>query len=56
VTDTVLALVAIVHAVVSAFITRRLTRNGQASAEIQGKVLTGNFARRPANDQRRTAA
>jgi hypothetical protein len=52
----VLALVALAHAVVSAFIAHRLTRSEQASAETQGKVLTGNFARRPANDQLRKAA
>ena len=52
----VLAFVAIIHTVVSAFIARRLTRSEQALAETQGKVLTGNFARRPANDQLRKAA
>ena len=49
----VLALVAVAHAVVSAFIACRLTRTEQAPAETQGTVLTGNFARRTTSSARR---
>ena len=52
----VLALIAVVHAVVSTFIARRLVRNEQASIETQNNVLPGNFARNVANDQLRKAA
>ena len=52
-TDAVLALVAVAHAVVSAFIACRLTRNEQVPAETQGTVLTGNFARRTTSSARR---
>jgi hypothetical protein len=51
-----LAVLAVVHAVVSTFIARQLTRSEQASVEVQGNVFNGNFARRPANDQLRNAA
>ena len=51
-----LALIAVVHAVVSTFIAHQLTRNEQASVETRNNVLPGNFARRPANDQLRKAA
>ena len=51
-----LALLAVVHAVVSTFIARQLVRNEQASVEIQNTVVPGNFARTPANDQARRAA
>jgi hypothetical protein len=56
VTDAVLALVAVAHAVVSVVLARRLTRTEQAPAETQVTVLVGNFARCPANDQLRKAA
>ena len=52
----VLALLAVVHAVVSTFIARQLVRNEQASVEIRNNVLPGNFARSAANDQPRKAA
>ena len=51
-----LAVLAVVHAVVSTFIARRLVRNEQASVEIQNNVAPRNFARTPANDQLRKAA
>jgi hypothetical protein len=51
-----LAVLAVVHAVVSTFITRRLVRNEQASVEIRNNVLPGNFARSAANDQFRKVA
>jgi len=51
-----LALIAVVHAVVSTFIARHLVRTEQASFETQNNVLTGNFARNTANDQLRKAA
>ena len=51
-----LALLAVVHAVVSTFIARRLIRNEQALAETQNNVISGNFARPSANDQLRKAA
>jgi hypothetical protein len=51
-----LALIAVVHAVVSTFIARRLVRNEQASIKAQNNVLPGNFARNVANDQLRKAA
>jgi hypothetical protein len=40
-----LALLAVVHAVVSTFIARQLVRNEQASVETQNNVISGNFAR-----------
>jgi hypothetical protein len=40
-----LAVLAVVHAVVSTFIARRLMRNEQVSAETQNNVHTGDFAR-----------
>jgi hypothetical protein len=46
-----LALIAVVHAVVSTFIARQLTRNEQAPVETRNNVLPGNFARNVANDQ-----
>jgi hypothetical protein len=51
-----LALLAVVHAVVSTFIARQPVRNGQASVEVLNNVLPGNFARNIANDQLRKAA
>ena len=51
-----LAVLAVVHAVVSTFIARRLVRNEQAAVEAQNNVISGNFARTSANDQFRTAA
>jgi hypothetical protein len=51
-----LALIAVIHAVVSTFIARHLVRNEQASVETQNNVLPGNFARNVANDQLRKAA
>ena len=51
-----LALLAIVHAVVSTFIARQLVRNEQALVETQNNVISGNFARKMANDQARRAA
>jgi len=51
-----LALLAIVHAVVSTFIARQLVRNEQALVETQNNVISGNFARTSANDQLRKAA
>jgi hypothetical protein len=46
-----LAVLAVVHAVVSTFIARRLVRTEQASVELRNNVLPGNFARSAANDQ-----
>jgi hypothetical protein len=40
-----LAILAVVHAVVSTFIARQLVRNEQASVETRNNVLPGNFAR-----------
>jgi hypothetical protein len=51
-----LALLAVVHAVVSTFIARQLVRNEQAAVETQNNVISGNFARTSANDQLRKAA
>jgi nitrogen fixation/metabolism regulation signal transduction histidine kinase len=51
-----LTLLAVVHAVVSTFIARRLVRNEQALVEARNNVLPGNFARNVANDQLRKAA
>ena len=51
-----LALIAVVHAIVSTFIARQLVRDEQASIEAQNNVLPGNFARTVANDQLRKAA
>jgi hypothetical protein len=51
-----LALIAVVHAVVSTFIARHLVRTEQTSVETQNNVLPGNFARTSANDQLRKAA
>jgi hypothetical protein len=51
-----LALIAVVHAIVSTFIARRLVRNEQASIEAQNNVLAGNFTQNVANDQLRKAA
>lgn len=51
-----LALLAVVHAVVSTFIARQLVRTEQASVETQNNVISGNFARPSANDQLRKAA
>ena len=52
----VVAVLAVVHAVVSTFIARKLVRNEQASVETRNNVLPGNFARKMANDQPRKAA
>ena len=52
----VLALIAIVHTVVSTLIARKLTRDEQALAETSNNVLVGTFDRMPANDQLRKAA
>ena len=51
-----LALIAVVHAVVSTFIVRHLGHTKQTSIEPQNNVLPGNFARTSANDQFRKAA
>ena len=51
-----LAVLAVVHAVVSTFIARRLVRNEQAAVETHNNVVPGNFARTFANDQLRKAA
>jgi hypothetical protein len=51
-----LALIAVVHAIVSTFIARRLVRNEQASIEAQNNVPAGNSVRNVANDQLRKAA
>jgi hypothetical protein len=51
-----LALLAVVHAVVSTFIARQLVRTEQASVETRNNVISGNFARASANDQLRKAA
>jgi nitrogen fixation/metabolism regulation signal transduction histidine kinase len=51
-----LALLAVVHAVVSTFIARQLVRNEQTLIESQNNVISGNFARTSANDQFRKAA
>ena len=53
---TLLALIAVVHAIVSTFIARRLVRAEQASVAAQNNVLPANFARNVANDQLRKAA
>jgi hypothetical protein len=52
----VLALIAIIHTVVSTFIARKLARDEQALAETSNNVLVGTFDRMPANDQLRKAA
>ena len=52
----VVALLAVVHALVSTFIARHLVRNEPAPVEIRNNVLPGNFARNVANDQLRKAA
>jgi hypothetical protein len=52
----VLALIAVVHTVVSTLIARKLTRDEQALAETSNNVLVGSFDRMPANDQLRKAA
>jgi hypothetical protein len=52
----VLALIAVVHTVVSTLIARKLTRDEQALAETSNTVLVGTFDRMPANDQLRKAA
>jgi hypothetical protein len=52
----VLALIAVVHTVVSTLIARKLTRDEQALAETSNNVLVGTFDRMPANDQPRKAA
>jgi Na+-transporting methylmalonyl-CoA/oxaloacetate decarboxylase gamma subunit len=51
-----LAILAVVHALVSTFIARYLVRNEPASVETRNNVLPGNFARNVANDQLRKAA
>jgi hypothetical protein len=51
-----LAGLAVVHAIVSTFIARQLVRNEQAAAETQNNVISGNIARTSANDQLRKAA
>ena len=51
-----LAILAVVHAIVSTFIARHLVRNEPASVETRNNVLPGNFARNVANDQLRKAA
>ena len=51
-----LALLAVVHAVVSTFIARQLVRTEQAAAETRNNVISGNFARTSTNDQLRKAA
>jgi hypothetical protein len=51
-----IAVLAVVHAVVSTFIVRQLVRNEQALVETKNNVLSGNFARTSANGQLRGAA
>jgi hypothetical protein len=51
-----LAVLAVVHAIVSTFIARKLVRNEQASVEVRNNVRPANFARSAANDQLRKAA
>jgi hypothetical protein len=51
-----LALLAVVHAVVSTFIARQLVRHEPAPVETRNNVLPGNFARKITNDQLRKAA
>jgi hypothetical protein len=46
-----LALIAVVHAVVSTFIARQPVRNEQASVKTRNNVLPGNFVRNIANVQ-----
>jgi hypothetical protein len=53
---TLLAVLAVVHAVVSTFIARRLIRNEQALVEAQNNVISGNFVRNVASDQLRKAS
>jgi hypothetical protein len=53
---TLLAVLAVIHAVVSTFIVRKLVRNEQASVEARNNVISGNFARTSTNDQLRKAA
>jgi hypothetical protein len=52
----VLALIAVVHTVVSTLIARKLTRDEQALAETSNNVLVGSFDRMPTNDQLSKAA
>lgn len=52
----VLALLAVVHTVVSTLIARKLTHDEQALAETSNNVLVATFDRMPANDQFRKAA
>jgi hypothetical protein len=51
-----LAVLAVIHAVVSTSIVRKLVRNEQASVETRNNVISGNFARTSTNDQLRKAA
>src|SRR4051812_1362442 len=51
----VLALIAVVHTVVSTLIACKLTRDEQALAETSNTVLVGTFNRMPANDGGRVA-
>jgi hypothetical protein len=51
-----LAVLAVVHALVSTFIARHLVRDEPAPVETRNNVLAGNFARTMANDQPRKAA
>ena len=53
---TLLALLAVVHAVVSTVIARKLVRTEQASVELRNNILPGNFARNVADDPLRKAA
>ena len=51
-----LAVLAVVHVIVSTFIARHLVRNEPAPVETRNHVLPGNFARKITNDQPRKAA
>ena len=51
-----LAVLALVHAIVSMVIARRLVRNERASVEARNNGLPGNLARKVANDPPRKAA
>lgn len=51
-----LAVLAVVHAVVSTFIARRLVRTEQTSVEPRNNVVSANFGQNAANDQIRWAA
>ena len=51
-----LAVLAVIHVIVSTFIARQLVRNEPVPVETRNNVLAGNFAWKMANDQPRKAA